>query len=95
MEYPYYRGLWNVRNFGMIQKFIRVLLSMVHLGSNRLKTVHIKASHKSTVGALYFLRSKFPCLELFRYLQAAVFTYNLCSFSFSLVFSISIYLAIF
>ena len=57
------------------------LLSMVQLGSNKLKRVHIKASHMSTIWGLYFLRSKFPCLDLFRYLQAVVFVSNLGSFS--------------
>ena len=80
----------NVRNFGIIRKFTRISLSMVQLGSNRLKMVHIKASHMSTIWGLYFLRSKFPCLDLFRYLQAVVFVSNLCSFSFFLVFSISV-----
>ena len=37
----------NVRNFGIIRKFIRTLLSMVQLGSNSFKMVHIKASHMS------------------------------------------------
>ena len=39
----------NVRNFGIIRKFIRSLLSMVQLGSNKFKMVDIKASHISTV----------------------------------------------
>ena len=34
----------NVRNFGIIRKIIRTLLSMVQLGSKRLKMVHIEAS---------------------------------------------------
>ena len=86
----------NERNFVTIRKFIRTLLSMVQVGSNRLKMVHIKASHMPTIWGLYFRRSKFPCLDLFRYLQAVVFVPYLCSFSFFLVFSISVmYLAIF
>ena len=86
----------NARNFGIIRRFIRTLPLMVRLRSNRLKMVHIKASHTSTIWGLYFLRSKFPCLELFRYLQAVVFVSNLCSFSTFLVFNISVmYLAIF
>ena len=28
---PYYRGLWNVRSFGIIRKFIRTLLSVAQL----------------------------------------------------------------
>ena len=71
----------NARNFGIIIRFIRTLLLMVQLGSNRLRMVHIKASHTSTIWGFYFLRSKFPCLELFRYLEAVVFVSNLCSFS--------------
>ena len=39
----------NVRNFGIIKKFIRSLLSMVQLGANRLKMIDIKASHISTI----------------------------------------------
>ena len=39
----------NERNFGIIRKFIRILLSMAQLGLNRLKMVHIKASHMSTI----------------------------------------------
>ena len=35
----------NARNYGIITRFIRTLLSMVQLGSNKLKMVHIKASH--------------------------------------------------
>ena len=86
----------EARNFGIIRKFIRTLLSMVQLGSGRLKMVDIKTSHMSTISGLYFLKSKFPCLELFRYLPAVVFVSNLCSFSIFLVFSISvIYLTIF
>ena len=85
----------NARNFGII-RLIRTLLSMVQLGSNRLKMVYVKASHASAIWGLYFLRSKFPCFELFRYLQAVVSVSNLRSFSTFLEFSISvIYLAIF
>ena len=84
----------KARNFGII-RFIHTLLSMVQLGSNRLKMVHIKASH-ITIWGLYFLRSNFPYLQLFRYLQAAVFVSTLCSFSIFLVLSISVmYLTIF
>ena len=58
---------------------------------------HIKISHLSMTWGLSFLRSKVPCLELFRYLQAVVFVLicvNLVCFF--LVFSISVmYLAIF
>ena len=57
----------NARNFGVIRRFICTLLSMVQLGSSRLKMVHIKTSHISMIWGLYFLRSKFPFLELFRY----------------------------
>ena len=39
----------NARNFGIIRRFIRTLLLMVQLGSNRLRMVHIKASHTSTI----------------------------------------------
>ena len=39
----------NSRNFGIIREFIRTLLSMVQLGLNGLKMVHIKASHVSTI----------------------------------------------
>ena len=63
----------NERNFVTIRKFIRTLLSMVQVGSNRSKMVHIKASHMPTIRGLYFPRSKFPSLDLFRYLQAVVF----------------------
>ena len=85
----------NARNFGII-RFIHTLLSMVQLGSNRLKMVQIKASHISTIWGLYFLRSNFPYLELFRSLQAVAFVSTLCSFSIFLVLSISVmYLAIF
>ena len=63
---------------------------MVRLGSDRMKMVHIKASHMSSIWGLCFLRSKFPCLELFRYLQAVGFVSNLCLFSIFLVFSNSV-----
>ena len=83
----------NVSNFGIIKKIIRTLLSIVQLRSNRLKMVHIKASHMSTIWGLYFLRSDFPCLELFRYLQAVACVSKLCS---SISFSICVlYLAIY
>ena len=39
----------NARNLGIIRRFIRTLLSMAQLGSNRLKMVDIKASHTSTI----------------------------------------------
>ena len=78
----------NARNFEIIRKFIRALLLMVQLGSSRLKMAHTKAPHTSTISVLYFPRSKFPCLDLFRYLQAAVFVSNLCLFSLFLFFSI-------
>ena len=38
-----------ISDFGIIRKFIRILLSMVQLGLSRLKMVHIKASHMSTI----------------------------------------------
>ena len=38
----------NARNFG-IMRLIRALLSMVQLGSNRLKMVYVKASHASAI----------------------------------------------
>ena len=86
----------NARNFGIIRTFTRTLQLMVQLGSNRLKMVQIKASHISTIWGLYFLRSNFPYLELFRSLQAVAFVSTLCSFSIFLVLSISVmYLAIF
>ena len=39
----------NARNFGIMRKFIRTLLSMIQLESNRLKMLHTKASHMSTI----------------------------------------------
>ena len=45
----------NVRNFGIMKKFIRTLLSMEQLGSNRLKMVHSYKSitHVSDLRALF------------------------------------------
>ena len=68
-------------NFGIIRKFFCTLLSMVQLGSNRLKMIRVKASHMSTICGGYFPRSKFLYLDLFRYLQDAVLVSKLCSFS--------------
>ena len=85
----------NARNFRTIRKFIRTLLSMVQLGSNRLKMVHIKASHMSMIWGLYFLRSKFPCLDVFRYLKAIVFVSKLCSLSLFFFFSIQYFCYVF
>ena len=86
--YPYYRGLWNeckkLWNNKKIYSYFTVN------GTVRIKQVE-NGPYKNIT------RSKFPCLEFFRYLQAVVFVSDLCSFSFFfLVFSISdIYLAIF
>ena len=52
----------NVRKFGIIKEFICTLGSMVQLGSSKLKLVHIKVSHMSTILGLYFLRDIFPSL---------------------------------
>ena len=85
----------NARNFE-IKKIYLYFTVNGQLESNRLKMVHIKASHISTIRGLYFLRNKFPCLELFRHLQAVVLVSNFCSLSTFLVFSISVmYLTIF
>ena len=68
---PCYSWLWNeFRNFGIIREFIRTLLSMVQLGLNGLKMVHIKASHVSTIWGLSISWGEnfhvFSCLGIYK-----------------------------
>ena len=53
----------NKRNFEIIRRFIRTLLSKLKSEPNRLNLVHTKTSLMSTNLALYFSRSKFKCLQ--------------------------------
>ena len=94
---PCYSWLWN--EFKKLWNNKRIYSYFTVNGTVRIKRAengpYKSVTRVNDLRAIYFLRRKFSCLQLFRYLQAVLFLSNLCSFSIFLVFNISVmYLAI-